>query len=174
MLPEIRGKRWSVFVLRRQSLLAEVATGGDPWAERRKAAKLKPGDRTFEWFVEDYIENVAKPAIKTWAQAEGALRRAWLPAIGNVPIRDVARTDLYAVLKAIVADGRVGAAETARKHVSRIFNYALDQGYIQMSPAQRLRVKAIENHRSRARALDSDEVAAIWIGIGRLQQPWRV
>ena len=34
-------------------------------------------------------------------------------------------------------------------------------------------MKAIENHRSRARALDDDEVAAIWIAMGRTEQPWR-
>lgn len=163
----------SSFRARAQGLAAQVATGGDPVAEKRARKTLEPGDRSFEWLVTDYIENEAKPAIKTWAQADGSLRRVWVPTIGDVPIREVARTDLYTVLKSIVADGRIGAAETARKHVSRVFSYALDQGYIEMSPAQRLRVKAIERHRSRARALDSEEIAAIWLALGELDQPWR-
>ena len=171
-VPDQQKEALTSFRAEAQSLLGEVATGGDPVAERRARA-AREGPRTFEWLVDDYIENEAKPAIKTWAQAESTFRRVWVPVIGHVPLEVVARTNLYAVLKSIVADGRIGAAETARKQVSRIFSYALDQGYVTMSPAQRLRVKAIENHRSRARALDDDELAGIWIAAGRMDQPWR-
>ena len=161
------------FRSRAQALAGEVAVGGDPVAEARERAKVARKDRKFAWLVDDYIQNEAKPAIKTWRQAEAVLRRYWVPALGETSLPAVSRTALYEVLQRIVADGRIGAAENARKHISRVFSYAVDRGYLEMSPAQRLRVSAIDKHRSRARALSEDEIVAVWNATGRLEQPWR-
>jgi integrase len=166
--------------LRRRALAlqAQVAAGRDPVQEEKdaqaKERERRPRARTVAWMAEEYVRREAKPNVATWRAAEAALAKHWLPVIGDVPIAEVTRQQLYDVLDALVAERRLGAAGQARKFITRLFNWGLERGYLDRTPLP-LRHKGLSgrNRPGRARALGDDELTAVWLGAAQLGTPWR-
>jgi integrase len=155
-------------------LAAEVAAGRDPVEdERRRAAAARAADqRSLRWLAGEYIAVEAKPSIKTWKAAEAKLGKHWLSTLGDVPFEEVTRVQLYSVIDRLVREGRYGAASEARKHITRLYSWALDRGHVQTSPAIRLRHRALDGRPEAGRELSSDELAAVWHGATALGTPW--
>lgn len=62
----------------------------------------------------------------SWRNVERVLKLHALPRLGHLSIGDIRRAEVHRLLDDIVADGRVGTAREARKHLSRAFNCAAD------------------------------------------------
>jgi integrase len=149
-------------------LQGAVAKGDDPVAEAR-AARV-PSERTLAWAVKEYAAE-KKTQIKTWKALERIFENHWVPALGDVPIGEIHRADLYDhVIKPLVRAGKHGAAGEAKKAISGLFNYAVDRDWVENNPATRLQVSGPP---SRRRDLADDELAAVWIAAEGLGTPWR-
>jgi len=159
-------------------LQAAVAKGGDPVGEEREREARKPRGQTVAWLAAEYIardaklvvgKSGAKSGYKTWRARESTLKQHWLPVLGDVPIGDVTRRQLRDVLARLIAEGKPGAAGEARKAITRLFNWALEEDYLQVAP---LPLK-FDKRPSPARQLSDDELAAVWLAAGELGEPWR-
>lgn len=155
-------------------LAAEVAAGRDPVAdERRRESEARAAEaRSLRWLAEEYVKVEAKPSIATWRAAERTLELHWLSALGDVPFEEVSRAQLYAVLDRLIQAGKPGAAGEARKHITRLYSWALDRGLVRHSPAHRLRHGGLDGRPAAGRALADDELGAVWHGAARLGSPW--
>ena len=142
-----------------QQGLAQVTQGIDPAPERETYSRAD-NPLAFESFALQFIERYARPKNKDWGESQRLLDREFTPHWRGRDIRDIKRSDVLAVIDAIVARGSTGSAIHALAAARRLFNWAVERGVIEHSPIQGL--KPPGRIKSRDRVLADDELAAIW------------
>ena len=155
-------------------LLEVVSEGHDPREERREQHLIRQTN-TVEAVVGRFIEKDAKRNIASWHRIERCLALHVLPVLGNRPIRDVRRGDVHDLLDAMVEDegAGVGAAREVRKHLHKMFEWALDREIIDSNPAHKLKRDDLAPNKDAGRALTDEEIRAVWAGAGSLGYPLR-
>lgn len=121
-----------------RELLGTVSEGGDPRPERREANLLRHTN-TVETVAKRFIEQDAKRTVASWQNIQRVLDLHVVPHLGSTPIRDVRRGDVHALLDELVAGDKVGTTREVCKHLSRMFNWAVDRELIGDSPVHGLR-----------------------------------
>jgi integrase len=86
-------------------------------------------------------------------------------------MRDIRRKDVHELLDGIVAGGHVGTAREMRKHLSRLFNWALDREIVTENIAHGIKREELKNNEEAGRALTDEELRAVWHGAGKLGYP---
>ena len=167
----------------------EMARAGTDPAEARRAA-VAPGDGppTVADLVESYAEgHLHARNLRAGPNVERMLRRHVVPAWGERPVAEVARTDLMVLLDAVRAPvavelagpkgrgfhgmrGGPGAATEVRKWVRAMFQYAVETGLRLDNPFDGVRNR--DKSQSRDRVLAMDEVRAVWRAAGAMPYPW--
>jgi integrase len=139
-------------------ILARVELGHDLKAE--KSTKRAQAARTFASAVELYL--AAKAHLRP-----GSLRLNRLYLCGpysrplnNVPLAELTRADIAARLTAIASDYGSGTAAAARRCISALMSWAMQEGWIESNPVVGTRKPPLPP--SRDRVLDNAELAAIW------------
>ena len=124
--------------LERDELRLRIAKGEDPALTRKKnkaTAKISAAN-TFESVAREYIEN----KMVGEGRAEATLLKArWFldllkPAIGHMPISDVAPQMMLAPLKKLEARGNRETAKKCRSFASRVFRYGAATGRCTTDP----------------------------------------
>ena len=67
------------------------------------------------------------------------LKKDIFPALGNRPIKNISRTIILELIKAIENKGQVDKAHRTRQTIQKIFDYALKVGIIRHNPTINLR-----------------------------------
>lgn len=150
-----------------RQVASQVARGVDPRDETRR----RRGE-TFGVVAERFMELEARPHIASWRNVRAALDTHLLPAWRDRPLGTIKRGDVHALLDAIVASGKPGAAREVRKHASRIFGWAVDRELVEANPLYKLRRKDLNPNPHAGRALADDELRAVWLAAGELGYPW--
>jgi len=145
--------------------------------EREAVARHDTLGRLAEVFLEDY----AKPNLRSWKNAQSALNRHIVPAWGRLPIdaiderevarllTDVAKGEVNAKTGKRVA--RPGAAAEVRKWGSLLCSWAVRSGLASRNPFTQSRNPI--RQKPRQRFLDMDEARAICNAAAKLSSPWR-
>ena len=112
-----------------------LADGVDP-SEVRKQAKIEKADAADNTFAAIAAEPVDKmrreqKAAVTVAKAEWLLGLA-LPALGNRAIREIAVSEILAVLRTVKSRGKLETAKRLRATVGQVFRYAVATGRTQL------------------------------------------
>jgi len=154
-----------------QELLRAASEGRDPRGERREQNLIRHAN-TFEAVRKRFIEREIKPNVKSWQNVERVLRLHVEPHWKDTPIRDIRRSDVHELLDDLVTDDRVGTAREVRKHLSRLFNWAIDRELITDSPIHGLKRGDLEANTDAGRALTDDELRHIWQASGGLGYPF--
>lgn len=143
------------------ALMSEVQEGRDPQYERQKAVKKEETTPSVAEFAETYLELHARPnkKPKSFLEDKRQLEKYILPSIGSLKVMDVERAHLVAILDSLGKRAPVQANRT-RALLSKFFNFAIDRGVIESSPASRLPRYAKEE--SRDRVMTEDEIAIFW------------
>ena len=149
-----------------QEALGEVAGGNDPSAAKVAAREARRAEQA----TADRVETVAKSFVEryarrsmgaSWArETERALAKDVLPQIGFKRIGDVKRSDVNDVLDRIVDRGAGIQANRTLAVLRRMFNWCIERGLIDASPAEKIRPPALEQ--SRDRVLTDDEIRLAW------------
>lgn len=156
---------------RARELLGTVSEGRDPRPERREANLLRHTN-TVETVARRFIEQDAKRTVASWQNIQRVLDLHVIPRLGTTPIRDVRRADVHALLDELVAADKVGTAHEVRKHLSRLFNWAVDRELLTDSPVHGLRRGDLDPNGDAGRALTNDELRHIWRAAGALGYPF--
>ena len=159
-----------------QEALGEVAGGNDPSAAKVAAREARRAEQA----TADRVETVAKSFVEryarrsmgaSWArETERALAKDVLPQIGFKRIGDVKRSDVNDVLDRIVDRGAGIQANRTLAVLRRMFNWCIERGLIDASPAEKIRPPALEQ--SRDRVLTDDEVRLAWGAFDRVGWPF--
>lgn len=155
----------------------DVDHGIDPVAARRvaeaQAAEAKAAEAaaataeaaritTFDDFIPIY-NTFAKGRKRTAHEDAQKIRRHLQPAWGALPLRDIGRAEVAALLDRLVAGGMTVGVNRVQALISRMFTVALDRGYVDAHPAARMLKRFSENPRDRV--LSDDELRALWTGL---------
>ncbi len=153
-----------------RELLGTVSEGHDPRPARREANLLRHTN-TVQTVAQRFIDQDVKRTVESWQKVQRTLDLHVIPSLGSKPIRDVRRADVHELLDGLVADGREGTAREVRKHLSRLFNWAVDRELIGDSPMHGLQRGDLERGEV-GRALTNDELRHIWHAAGDLGYPF--
>jgi integrase len=147
-----------------RKILARVALGQDPQAE--KAAKRQRAVRTFRAVVDAYLA-AKRPELRP---VSNRLNELYLRAgpyfrpLHSLGIGEIAHPDIAARLSAIVRNHSPHTAAAARRAVSALFRWAMEEGWVETNPVIGTRKPA--DPMPRDRVLTNAELAAIWRACG--------
>jgi integrase len=139
--------------------LQKVTIGRDPAAERQVART-----QTFSALCDLYIEKHAKRRKRSWRDDARMIRQE-LDGWAHRPAASVRRKDVRDLLDAIVDRGAPVAANRTLALVRKIFNFAVDQEWVDVNPAHRMPRPSVEQ--SRTRVLTPDELRSVWTWLER-------
>jgi len=152
------------------SVIAGVAQGADPSAERRAAiaAAQRQQMNTVEGLGNSYFEAAkngrhrtnAKPkATSTLRLERSNFDRHVVPAIGDMPISEVERSDIRRLVTNLLDTSYLSAATQSLKVLQQIFVFAEFQDLVAASPCRGVSVPSYEH---RERVLSDEELRSIW------------
>lgn len=154
-----------------REIIEVVSEGHDPRVERRERNLLRLTD-SVEAVSKRFINQDAKRNIASWKKIESTFRLHIIPKWGDRPISDIRRADIHELLDDIVTTGRVGTAREVRKHLSRLFNWAVDREIISDNPVHGMERKDLVQNGEAGRALTDEELRILWIATGELGYPF--
>lgn len=149
---------------RKQALeIMELASKGVDYAQQRKEATAGRSARSVEALIDRFIDEYAK------RKGRDDLARNWLkkPELGKWHGKDLAeitRADIHLVLDRVAVERGKAAVIEMRKHLSKLFHWAIDRELIQSNPITRL--DRDEVYTERERVLSMDELRRIWDACG--------
>lgn len=124
--------------------------------------------------VQNVAEKLVKASKKTnraWHVQESVLRVHVYPRIGERPIADITRADVFDLLDALKEEKSVATAREVRKHLGRLMNWAANRTIIPVNPMAGLEDKSLV-YKKRERVLTDAELRAVWIGAASLSYPY--
>lgn len=154
-----------------RSILTKADAGSDHRVERAEALMVRRSN-TFAAVLERHIAQDAARTISSWQNVERVLRLHVVPKLGDVPMGDIRRADVHAILDELVVDEKVGTAREVRKQLSRIFNWAADREIIAANPISGMKRLDLANNSEAGRALSDIELRAIWLAAEELRYPF--
>lgn len=143
-------------IKRAKKMHAKILDGSDPVGTRRAKAKAA----TVRELVDEYIELYAKPKKRTWAKDKAALDKDVVPTLGMQRLEDVNRREIVLLLDRIVQRGAPVQANRTLACVRRMFNFAVERGLMDTSPASHIRAPSPE--KPRMRVLTDGEIHDLW------------
>lgn len=148
--------------------LQQVAAGVDPAAELR--AVQIADSTTFATVAAEFVEKYAKPRTRSWPETARILERDILPIWGDRGIGTITRADVLRLLDSIVARGAPVMANAVLAAVRKLFNWAVERGFIDVSPAAG--ISAPTRVQQRDRVLSDDELKAVWHACAEIGYPY--
>jgi Arm DNA-binding domain len=149
-----------------KALAGQVARGDDPAAEKQEA-KRAAGSTLRQLLAADgdYERHLKRRQIVNTKQAISSLRRG-LARLMSREVSDLARADFVAVIAAIEADGRPGAAQDLRKFSRTFLEWCVSSGRAHsnvlagLRQPRRSRAERLKASTNGGRALRQHEAAA--------------
>lgn len=152
-----------------REILDVALAGRDPAPEKREAI-LQRHTNTVEAVAKRLVNN-SKTTVESWSNLESVLRLHVLPEWGKLPMDTLRQADVHALLDALAEDGKQGTAREVRKHLSKLFNFAVEKEIIPANPMAGMRRRDLQR-KVRERSLSDNEIRALWIASGELGYPF--
>jgi integrase len=152
-----------------KSVLASVADGQDPAAERREKRHAN-GDLVEQVSAEFIARRFRSRGLKSTAEAEAMLANHVLPFWAGRRIGSISRHDVLTVLDKLADRGWPRAANKVRQLLRQLFKWAKGRGLVTTDPTEG--VDKPFKEQSRDRVLTDQELAAIWTASADLGWPW--
>ncbi|MEE2527112.1 tyrosine-type recombinase/integrase [Hyphobacterium sp. HN65] len=133
--------------------------GDDPATQKINRASL----RSFADLANLYMERHSRPLKRSWARDQEYLDRDILPAIGELRIDRITRSDVLSVIDRIEERRARTQAERVYACLRGIFRWGLSQDYINRDPTAG--IKRRPRMLSRTRYLTLDEIHRLWWGM---------
>ena len=146
-----------------------VANGDDPARQKvqeRQEAEERSAN-TFAFVAKSFMADHGSK-LRTAAEYQRKLDVDILPEIGHLPAAEITRTAVRALVRE-KAQTSPTAANRVLALVSKIFNWAIDEELVEVSPALRIRKVPEE---TRERVLTDAELRAVWRGAEAVGHPY--
>ena len=152
-------------IMRAKSIDSEVdVEDRDPHAERsfRRADSMTVGDLYREWHT-----RYAMPKLARAATDETTFRCHIEPTLSKRKVRELTRIEIGRFRDKIANDATPLTSNRVMVLLSRIFNWALDEGLIEFNPAARLRKAA--PRKPRERVLSHADIKVFWNALAAME-----
>lgn len=154
-----------------RGVIAKATEGRDPRVGRLQDNLIRHTN-TFDLVKQRFVDQHAKPRLRNWKTLQSTLDLHVTPVWGQMPLRDIRRSDVHDLLDAIVAKGRVGTAREVRKYLSTMFNWALDRELASQNPVFKLKRDDLAKNEDAGRALSDAELRAVWRAAAPMGYPY--
>jgi integrase len=168
-----------------KGILGSVAKGGDPLAERRKAAAA--GADTLRSIFEEYFrielkmkrdaeerpvfpENGSK--LRSARRRVAIVERLVYPMLGKVAIGEIRRSDLIRLLDKIAEENGEVMSDHVLAIVRKVMNWHASRSDEFRSPIVRGMARTKPSERARDRVLSDDELRTVWRAAEAHGGPW--
>jgi len=144
-------------------ILAKVSLGHDPQAERQ--AKRLAAGRTFHTVVDAYLaakQSELRPV--SFRVTKLYLTGPYFRPLHAMGIGEISHPDIAARLSAIARAHSAHTAAAARRAVSALFRWAMEEGWAQSNPV--IGTRRPQEAKPRDRVLTDAELVAIWNACG--------
>ncbi|MBL0402688.1 integrase arm-type DNA-binding domain-containing protein [Microvirga aerilata] len=155
-----------------RAALRLASEGRDP-AALRTAAEREADAITrlrFGAVVAEFIERYAKPRNRTWPETERLLTKADLASWQDRDLRSISRQEILFLLDRMVERGAPIQANRLVAALRRFFAWAVERGFLDVTPMDSLKPPSAEVHRDRV--LSDDELRAIWLAGDEIGYPF--
>ncbi len=149
---------------RAQEKRVEIAGGADPQGARKAKREAERGALSFDALADAYIERYAKPQKRSWVNDALYLRAHVRPVWGARPANRISRADAATLLDTIAKTAPTSANRT-QSILSRLFNWAIESGLLEINPLARMPKRAAEAA-AKDRILAPDEIRILWRALG--------
>ena len=139
------------------AVLGAAAKGGDPVAERRKAARAQKD--TLRAIAEEFLVREGAK-LRSNKRRRDTLERLILPALGARQIDDIKRSEIIRLLDRIADENGPTAADSALADLRRVLSWHEGRADDFVSPIRRGMRRASQTRRQRI--LSDDKLKAIW------------
>lgn len=150
----------------------QVELGIDPKEQARKRLAMYDPEQRLDKIAQEFIERYAKPRNKSWKETLRILERDMLSKWADRPIKTIERREVIQLLDEIVERGAPIMANRVLAQVRRFFNWCVERGILDSSPATNIRAPSPEM--ARDRVLSDDEIARLWGVFEELGWPFGV
>jgi integrase len=140
----------------------EVAGGGDPQGERKTRRETERRALTFDALADSYLERYARLHKASWRNDELYLAAHVRPAWGEQKAKSISRSDAAALLDGIAKTAPTSANRT-QSTLSKLFNWSIESGLMDVNPVARMKKRAKET--AKDRTLSPDEISILWRAI---------
>jgi integrase len=142
-----------------KAILGAVAKGGDPLAEKRKAAAAS--GNTLKTVAEDYFERELRK-LRTGKERKDVFERLVFPLIGTRQIDTIKRSEIVRLLDRIEKENGPHQAQAVLAFLSKLFNWHGGRDDDFVSPIRRDMARTKAKETARDRVLSDDELRAVW------------
>ena len=144
---------------RAQEKRVEVAGGADPQGERRAKREAEGRALHFGALADMYIERYAKSHKRSWGNDALYLRAHVRLAWEDRPANTITRADAAELLDNIAKTAPT-SANRSQSILSKLFNWSVTSGLLQVNPLARMPKRAKE--KAKDRVLAPDEIRVLW------------
>jgi integrase len=119
--------------------------------------------------IAGFILRDQKPRNRSWKCSEQILRhdlKGWYAR----PLASITKADVLALLDRVLDRGKPRAVNLLLAHVKRMFNWCVERGLLETSPAATVKPPSPKSERDRV--LTDAELYEVWHGCGRLGWPF--
>lgn len=135
--------------------LTAVSEGRDPGQEQ-----IATKARTFDALARRYLDKHAKKKKRSWRSDDRIIRCELAPHWQHRPVASIKRADVRELVDGIAERPAPIFANRVLALIRTMFNFAIDQEWIEANPAQRLPAPGKEHKRDRV--LSDDEIRQLW------------
>ncbi len=146
----------------------DLRDGIDPAETKAEEQKREP-DRAAS-VADEWLDRYVKPNTRTWPEVERILNKEVLPTWKNKIITEIGRADVLRLIDSIVDSGRPVLANRTLSLLKRWFNWCLERGLLEVSPAAGIRPPVKE--KSRDRVIEAQELQQFWKATEELGFPF--
>jgi integrase len=136
-----------------------INAGEDPAGAVQALKRVDTVDELLDRYLKD-----SRPHSAKWGrEVERIFAKDIRPAIGMSKVTSVKRADILAIVNAVKDRGAGIAANRTLAAIRKAFNWAVEEGHMEVNPASGISRKAKEQ--ARDRALSESELRTFWTGL---------
>jgi len=140
-----------------------LAKGIDPGSRAVAEREAERHAETIDELASSYLDRYARPRKRSAGEDERSLRKDVLSRWSGRRVKDITRRDVVRLLNEIVDRGSPIQANRTLGLLRRMFNFAIGQAIIEISPCDKVAAPSAENHRERA--LSEEEIRRLWLAL---------
>jgi integrase len=143
-----------------RKLVGDIAKGGDPMEERRKAHP--DAENALRTIAEEYFKREGGK-LRSIDDRRAVFQRVILPKFGGRQIGSIKRSEIVRWLDSIEDKRGPASAQKAYAYLSKLFNWHATRDDDFLSPVVRGMSRVRPGERARDRILSDDELRALWL-----------